>query len=294
MSDDCRSLAVQLSQPLDPQQTGVAPSTQKLPDIKAVAFDVYGTLLISGSGDIGVTSGSEEFDREEIIAAALREEGIVTTPALSLAEAFIATIASEHTKAIHSGASHPEVEIREIWAKVLEANGITLSDPAIERLAIRYEAAVNPVWPMPNAVQTLLTLRDLDYSLGIVSNAQFYTSIFLESLFERDLDSLGFTDSLSFWSYKIREAKPSKALFVNLSQTLAKDGINAHQALYVGNDMRNDIATAAAVGFRTALFAGDARSLRWRKEDRLEVKPDLIITDLAQLLDCFLAEDDAG
>ena len=59
--------------------------------------------------------------------------------------------------------------------------------------------------------------------------------------------------------------------------------------MYVGNDMLNDIASAAKVGLRTALFAGDARSLRWRKGDeRVEgVVPDLVLTDLLQLVDCL-------
>ena len=47
--------------------------------------------------------------------------------------------------------------------------------------------------------------------------------------------------------------------------------------------MRNDIAPAAALGFRTALFAGDRRSLRLREEDALGVTPDAIITSLDQI-----------
>ena len=42
---------------------------------------------------------------------------------------------------------------------------------------------------------------------------------------------------------------------------------------------------ADAVGFQTALFAGDRRSLRLRTEDRrcLDLRPDLVLTDLGQL-----------
>jgi putative hydrolase of the HAD superfamily len=59
------------------------------------------------------------------------------------------------------------------------------------------------------------------------------------------------------------------------------------QVLYVGNDMRNDICPAAATGFHTALFAGDKRSLRLREDDRkcARTRPDIIITDLMQLLE---------
>ena len=53
----------------------------------------------------------------------------------------------------------------------------------------------------------------------------------------------------------------------------------------VGNDLLNDIAAAARCGCRTALFAGDTRSLRLRT-DNLEcarLKPDCVISDLQQL-----------
>ena len=67
-------------------------------------------------------------------------------------------------------------------------------------------------------------------------------------------------------------------------------GISAAEALYVGNDMLNDITPAHALGFRTALFAGDARSLRLRENDErvAGIEPDLVLTDLAQILHCVL------
>ena len=45
---------------------------------------------------------------------------------------------------------------------------------------------------------------------------------------------------------------------------------------------------ASRVGFRTALFAGDRRSLRPREGDprTAGVVPDLVITEMRSLLDC--------
>jgi len=63
--------------------------------------------------------------------------------------------------------------------------------------------------------------------------------------------------------------------------------ISAHSVLYIGNDMLNDIYPAKKAGFRTALFAGDARSLRLRENDPKckDLSADIIITDLIQILD---------
>ena len=54
--------------------------------------------------------------------------------------------------------------------------------------------------------------------------------------------------------------------------------------------MLNDILPARSAGFQTALFAGDRRSLRLRRDDPrcTNLKPDMILTDLfqfAELLD---------
>ncbi len=64
-------------------------------------------------------------------------------------------------------------------------------------------------------------------------------------------------------------------------------GIAPQEALYVGNDMLNDIYCAQKTGFKTALFAGDVRSLRLRKnhEEVQGIVPDITITALSQLLD---------
>jgi putative hydrolase of the HAD superfamily len=94
---------------------------------------------------------------------------------------------------------------------------------------------------------------------------------------------------LLFYSYRHGQAKPGVALYRLAAQALQLRGIPPQRALYVGNDLRNDIAPAARGGFRTALFAGDARSLRFRAEDPqcAGVAPDLVVTDLLELLDCL-------
>ena len=64
-------------------------------------------------------------------------------------------------------------------------------------------------------------------------------------------------------------------------------GISPEETLYVGNDKLNDIWPAAQLGLKTALFAGDQRSLRLREDDTRcsDLEPDLIITKLSQLPD---------
>ena len=52
--------------------------------------------------------------------------------------------------------------------------------------------------------------------------------------------------------------------------------------------MLKDVYPANHFGMKTALFAGDKRSLKWREDDERckDLLPDLIITSLSQLKEC--------
>ena len=59
--------------PLRPLPTGQKSRLERLPDIRAVLFDVYGTLFISASGDIGSTG---EVARARALGQTLKSLGI--------------------------------------------------------------------------------------------------------------------------------------------------------------------------------------------------------------------------
>jgi len=254
--------------PLVPQTTGMEPKLPHLAGIKAVVFDLYGTLLISAAG------------------GASHEAGAAPEDLPGFEETFWESVRMHQGRRRSAGVEYPEVEIREVWSDLLARYGKPVASPAeIEALALRHECRVNPVWPMPNAVGILKTLRDRGCLLGIISNAQFYTLPVMEGLFGADLDGLGFHPRLRVFSFEIGEGKPSPRLFSLLRDGAADLGVSAPEILYLGNDFHKDVIPARDAGFRTALFAGDARSLRLggvSAEEAVEIA-DAVITDLAQV-----------
>jgi putative hydrolase of the HAD superfamily len=145
---------------------------------------------------------------------------------------------------------------------------------------VEYEARVNPVWPMPGLRSVLGDLRRQGLALGILSNAQFYTPLLFECFLGADARALGFREELLLYSFELECAKPSPRLFETARQRLEALGVPARRVLMVGNDALRDLAPARAAGFQTALFAGDARSLRGAEEAG---KVNAVITDLRQL-----------
>ena len=157
----------------------------------------------------------------------------------------------------------------------------------VRKFATEFELITNPIYPMPHLNEMLTTFNTRKMLMGIISNAQFYTPYLFEWFFDSDLESLGFSSDITYFSYRFGYAKPSMFLFQLAAEKLKNRNIQAQSVLYIGNDMLKDIYPAQSVGFKTALFAGDARSLRIRQDDQKckHLTADFIITDLMQLVD---------
>ncbi|MEE8452072.1 MAG: HAD family hydrolase [Thermoguttaceae bacterium] len=271
---------------MTPIATDVEPVLRNLPNIRAVLFDVYGTLLISGSGEVGTVGRAA---CELALNGAFEAIGIAMyAPPAQGIQCLYDAIGASHAASRAAGVEHPEVDIVEIWRTVLAELGHAAVDPA--RLAVEYEARANPCWPMPQMQKCLEQLNHASLLLGIISNAQFYTPELFVALLEKSTETLGFDPLLAYYSYRHGRAKPGVQMHAQAVESLRIRRIAPDEALYVGNDMLNDILSAHKLGFRTALFAGDRRSLRRRENDPqvAGIVPDLVLTDLAQLPQCII------
>lgn len=250
-------------QPLLPVPTGLTPRLRPLPGIRAVIFDIYGTLLISAAGD---SVGDDE--------SALRTCGF-PLPDSPLLPALRERIAREHAR---SGLPFPEIDIAALWSGLLPE----LDDP--ETFALAADCALHPVWPMPGAADAIVELERRGSALGIVSNAQRHTPWLLDRL----LGGAGrFDPALCRYSWEEGRAKPDPALFESVRAALRQRDIGPRETLFIGNDVRNDIGPARTCGFLTALFAGDSRSLRLRNATPDDCGADLVLTDWDQLGNCL-------
>ncbi len=281
-----------LSGSLKPIPTDAVPRVTRLEGVRAVLFDVYGTLFVSGSGDVGTATAVDSCQAFRAALEAADLTGDLAAAASAGVDRLAHIVRAHQAAQQNRGAVKPEIDIRAVWREVLQDladAGILAAAHATDhaaRVAIEYECRVNPVWPMPEAEGTIARLKTAGFTLGIVSNAQFYTPLLFEALLDASVETLGFTPDFCAWSYELLEAKPSPRLFAGVLRALeAQRGIAPAETLYVGNDCLNDMWTAQQAGCRTALFAGDRRSLRWRESDPrcAGLKPDAVCTRLAQV-----------
>jgi len=280
-------------QPLDIIPTNAQAKLGKA-QVKAVIFDIYGTLIMSASGDVDQADYHSGMIKKALMAAhyTILEDSHEVYDSIY---ADYGTYLKKHkTIGKDAGRAYPEVDILEVWQYVLshaEMKGNIKINPGsdLKLFTFIFELETNHVWPMPGLKTLIDKLKESKYELGIISNAQFYTPVIMNH-FLYDLEQDGeviepFEKDLTIYSYKELRGKPDIALFEKLIPHLTQRGIRPDEALFVGNDMLKDIYTAHEAGLRTVLFGGDQRSYRLRSDDERckTLQPDFVITELSQL-----------
>lgn len=212
--------------------------------LRAVIFDIYKTVL-----EVGPPPANQD---DQWLTLARNYFGV--TPPLTLSE-FTRTcnevIAREHATARAAGVPHPEIFWPHVVAEVVpELGSLSAADQA--EFLFRQQALFRTVRLMPGAAEVLRWLRRSGVPIGIASNAQPYTLRELEQCLANDGLSLDlFTRALCFWSFEQGFSKPDPHVFRLLSARLRMAGVQAPEALMVGDRSDNDIAPARAQGWET-------------------------------------------
>lgn len=276
----------------------------KIAGIRAVLWDVYGTLLAVPAGDLEDTLAK----KDTMLAAfrsAIREFGLGGfldgEPAETLRNLYVREIEKTHRRKAAHGVFSPEVRIERIWLRILkrlEAEGYRPVEKAIDidsalRIAYFFDDVFQAKALYPNTMETLEKVLELGLRQGVISNAQFYTPLALNTLFRRaghrgaDPHADLFHRRLVFYSYRLGVSKPNPLAFERARKRLDAMGIEPGGVIYVGNDVLNDMIPARKAGFKAVLFAGDRESLALRKDRRecAGFRPDAIIKKLPQLIE---------
>lgn len=279
--------------PLKPLETNVKERLYKTDTLKAVVFDIYGTLLVSASGDI-----TESDQNVMNLQHALIESGYIIFDDIPegafdfMLEDFRYTILEHHKKRKSDNIPYPEINIKEVWGDVLKRaiNKLWIAEgdnSCRDQFVVTFEVFSNRVFPMPGMQGIIYHFQNQKIPLGIVSNAQFYTPLIMNHYLRNQPSEEvipPFDPDLTVFSFRLGKGKPDSYLYRSLIPALKnKYQISPEETLFIGNDMLNDIYAASKAGFKTALFAGDKRSLRLREKQVGNLKPDFIITKLEQL-----------
>jgi putative hydrolase of the HAD superfamily len=237
-------------------------------DIRAVAFDVNGTLVRILTDD-----GMEQIFRS--IAHFLTYQGI-HLHRHQVRDLYFQSMKEQQQA---SPEKHPEFDAVGIWRSIIQAHQteFTRALPAekLEQMPLFLAEMYRGISrcrlrPYPHVREVLDVLRER-HPLAIVTDAQ--------SAYARaELHKVGLLDYFDpiVVSGDHGYRKPDRRLF---QLALDRMGVAAEHALYVGNDMHRDIFGAQEAGMTTVKFESDQGA-----DVHLDCVPDYTITDLRDLL----------
>lgn len=290
------------------QAVKARPHLARLPEVRVVAWNIYGTLLaISGGGlvfehpqkfvmDVALDKTVQEF---KMWGSMSRKPG---QPAEYMGQIY-EKVLSEQRLAPSPGEKYPELHAEKIWEAIVkkllqkdykfDAGFFGSLNEYSRKIAYFFHASLQGTGGYPGAAQAVEQIAAAGLKQGLLADAQCFTPVQLQRglvqqhcatpfdvLFDRSLRGLSFEQN---------GRKPSERLFRHFLTQASQQGIAAHQVLHVGSRVAQDIAPAKKLGMRTALFAGDKESLQATAEQLKDpaTRPDLLLTELSQLADVF-------
>lgn len=173
----------------------------------------------------------------------------------------------------------------DVFRRALRNLGVEPGPALVEAYLERRKAAAaaRPFPPLrPGVHETLRALRGRGVFVGLVSNTD-------DEILRRDLARAGLEGAFELYltSESARSCKPDPQIF---REALRRAGVGAADALFVGDNVEQDVAGANRVGIRSVLLCGEAEAGRPRAHEPWRTVADIpAVLDLVDPADGGLA-----
>lgn len=290
----------------DVQRTKSKPHLKSLPKVKAVTWNVYGTLLAVSGGhftrehpqkfimDMALDKTIQEFKMWKSMS---RKPG---QPA-DYMKVMISNCLDQLSLQVEKGETHPEIPHERIWEGiikklmqneyVIESGKYGTTEECALKIAYFFHRSLQGVGAQVTAADTVHWLYENKYWQGLLADGQAFTSLHLERSFAEQNPQVHLHQCIPnvnrVLSHAIRGKKPSERLFREMINKLKGYGITPEETLHVSNDLDNDLGPARKYGFLTCLYTGDSKSLVASPkmvEDK-NTRPFVMVTELSQVID---------
>ncbi len=280
----------------------VKPHLKRLPRVRAVTWNVYGTLLAVGGGDL-VFQHANDFVMNVALDKTVQEFKMWASmsrkpgqPADYMKIIYEQTL--DEQRMAPPGERHPETAADRLWETIVkklfqkdyqfDANFYGSLNEYSRKVAFFFHASLQGTCAYPGAAAALRHVAGTGLAQGFLADAQCFTAVQLQrGLAAQEPVNLdeAVPPDLRALSYELRGRKPSERLFRHSLQQLAKRGISPDQVLHVGSRVAQDLVPAKRMGMKTALFAGDRASLLATAEQLKEGpgRPDVLLSELSQI-----------
>jgi FMN phosphatase YigB (HAD superfamily) len=292
--------------PPDIDRPRAKPHLVRLPNIRAVLWNVYGTLLAIPGGDL-LFEHPQKFVMDVALDKTLQEFKMWASmsrkpgqPSEYLGQIY-RKVLDEQRIVPGGGERFPEVAADRLWEAIIkkllqkeykfDVTFFGSLNEYSQKVAYFFHASLQGTACYPGAAAALRHLAESGIGQGLLADGQCFTTVQLQRglVFQEPAAELdAWVDpSLHTLSYSLRGRKPSDRLFRQALSGLAPRRITPDQVLHVGSRMTQDLIPARRMGMRTALFAGDRASLQATPEQLKDAntRPDVLLTELGQIVE---------
>ncbi len=282
------------------------PHLRRLPEVRAVLWNVYGTLLAITGGDL-IFEHPQPLLQNLALDKTLQEFKMWSSmsrkpgqPADYLAQLYNQVLL-EQKSFPGAGEKYPEVGSDRLWEALIkkllykeykwDAGFFGSLNEFSRKVAFFFHASLQGTACYPGAGDALRHVAGAGLVQGLLAEGQCFTPTQLQRGLAKQDESMKLDEFIGaeerWLSYEIRGRKPSERLYREALNALNGRGVDAGQILHVGSRIVLDVIPAKRLGMRTALFAGDKASLQATTEQLKETnsRPDVLLTELGQIAD---------
>ena len=276
-----------------------------IPGIRAVVWNLYGTLIRVTDGDLQLSHHTElrmQVALEKTISEFNMWNSMTRKPGAPweyLLPKYRAALEDLELTAQVTPGDFAHVNGAAVWRRMLDLLGqkeyqydegfYGNLDELAEKIAYFFQLCLQGFEAAPNAVKALASLSRRGLIQGLLADAQPFSLIQALRAFKQQgtlppLSEL-FDPACLVLSWQTGARKPSPTLYDMCLQRFAEKGIQPREILYVTNRLQSDLAVAKQLGMRTALYAGDKLSLKATSAEinHPELRPKRLLTDLKQI-----------
>jgi len=296
---DARNLSWPAPPPID--SPPIEPRLHLLRDIRAVTWNIYGTLLAITGGEL-LFEHPDDFVMDTALSKTIHEFKMWGSmsrkpgqPSDYLRQIYSQLLIEQRTRP-SGGEKYPEIRADNLWESLIkkllqkdyriDAVSFGSLNEFSRKVAYFFHASLQGTMCYPGAADALRHVKEIGMQQGLLADAQSFTPVQLERGLQQQRPGLALEEvvdtDLIAYSYEVRARKPSQRLFRPILSALAQRGIAPGQALHVGARLTHDLAPARRLGMRTALFAADKASLQLDQvpANELSSRADVVLTQL--------------
>ena len=287
-----------------PKPVSAIPSAKLLPGIRAVLWDVYGTLLRVSEGRFTLFP-DEEARLQIALDKTIHEFNMWNhmyrkpgPPWQSIIGLYKNTIERQAMQAAARG-DFTEVNLVHIWGGLImklfekeytyDEGEYGDLDEFSEKVAYFFHSCLQATEARSGAALAMSDIAASGLTQGFLSDGQSFTLVqTLRALSKQgELPPLYqlFRPQSLILSYDTGVRKPSKSLFTEAVQQLRSLGVQPQETLHISCRLSTDLVPARAAGMKTALLVAEKSGLEVSSDVLKDpaTRPDRLLTELAQL-----------